>query len=324
MLADNVDAPSIVGAPITSFRGGQTLRYAELTAIEKRDYLFDAGIRATAYAHDMPDVHLGIVQFAESAFLSFAHHLLGETITRDGDELESPKHKLFHSFGTTAKIRFTPVAGSPYTGLFQETLHGLLRFSYAGPVAGIGIVPGLGLKFFTDGDHPSQNAVMMRKLDPQSERSVFHSPFTNILPDPALTNLIMREVKKRFESVVADGRGLHQPVLNFARVHTNGDAVEGEVRAPYRVILVPTSDAKQNHNERLDFRDDLAQNLASGTTIYDVLAVDESADTAPLENLIPHAQSIGNLTTESEFIASSYGDYRLFFKHSDVYLRPTT
>jgi hypothetical protein len=88
--------------------------------------------------------------------------------------------------------------------------------------------------------------------------------------------------------------------------------------------LVPTSDAKQNHNERLDFRDDLAQNLASGTTIYDVMAVDESADTAPLENLIPHAKSIGSLTTESEFIASRYGDYRLFFKHSDVYLRPTT
>jgi hypothetical protein len=116
MLADNVDAPSVVGRDITMFRGGQMLRYADLTAIEKRDYLFDAGIRATAYTHDMPDVHLGIVQFAESAFLSFAHHLLGETITRNGDELESPKHKLFHSFGTTAKIRFTPAPGSAYTG----------------------------------------------------------------------------------------------------------------------------------------------------------------------------------------------------------------
>jgi hypothetical protein len=30
---------------------------------------------------------------------------------------------------------------------------------------------------------------------------------------------------------------------------------------------------------------------------------------------------VGALTTESEFIASSYGDYRLFFKHSDVFLR---
>jgi hypothetical protein len=324
MHANNLDAPSIVGADITSFRGGQTLHYADLTAIEKRDYLFDAGIRATAYTDNMPDVQLGLVQFAESAFLSFAHHVLGETITRNGDELESPKHKLFHSFGTTAKIRFTPVGGSPYTGLFQETLHGLLRFSYAGPVAGIGIVPGLGLKFFTDGDHPSQNTVMMRKLDPQSERSVFHSPFTNILPDPALTNLIMREVKKRFESVVADGHGLHQPVLNFAQVHVSGLPVAGEVRAPYRLILVPTSDATRNHDERLDFRDDLSANVHAGTTIYDVLAKDESADSGQLEDLIPKAQPIGALTTESEFIASRYGDYRLFFKHSDVYLRPTT
>ena len=29
----------------------------------------------------------------------------------------------------------------------------------------------------------------------------------------------------------------------------------------------------------------------------------------------------GTLTTKSEFIASKYGDYRLFFKHNDAFLR---
>ena len=42
---------------------------------------------------------------------------------------------------------------------------------------------------------------------------------------------------------------------------------------------------------------------------------------ADLDKLIPHAERIGTVTTESEFIASQYGDYRLFFKHSDVFLR---
>jgi len=33
------------------------------------------------------------------------------------------------------------------------------------------------------------------------------------------------------------------------------------------------------------------------------------------------ATRIGALRTESEFIASKYGDYRLFFKHSDQFIR---
>ena len=127
-------------------------KYSQLSAVEKRDFLFDNGIRATAYAtRDLPDVVGGVVQFADSDGMSALHHLLPQTITRVADELEKPKHKLFHTFGTTAKVRFDPEPASPYTGLFSETAHGLVRFSYAGPVVGVGIVPGLGLKFTIDG-----------------------------------------------------------------------------------------------------------------------------------------------------------------------------
>jgi hypothetical protein len=299
-------------------------RYAAMTGGEKRDYLFDAGIRATAYTNGLPDVHFGVVQFAEAAIHSIAHGLLRNTITRVGDELETPGHKLFHTYGTTAKVLFTPSTDTPYSGLFREVCVGLLRFSYAGPVVGVGIVPGLGLKLFVDGDHPSENAVMMRMLDPQSEHSVFEHPFTNILPDPAFTNLTMREVKSRFETVVTEGHGLQQPVLNFARVTGSGQPVSDDIRAPYRVILIPTADARRLSDPDQDFREDLARNVPSGTTIYEVHALDQSQDTStePLEDLLRRSTRIGTLTTESEFIASAYGDYRLFFKHSDVYLRP--
>ncbi|MCA1647499.1 MAG: hypothetical protein LC797_19245 [Chloroflexi bacterium] len=322
---DSLNAPSIIGRQITDFRGGQSLSYNQLTALEKRDFLFDAGIRPTAYA-TLPDVTLGLPQFTESALESAAHHLLRDTVTRVGDELETPKHKLFHTYGTTAKIQFTPATGRPYTGLFAETAHGLLRFSYAGPVIGIGIVPGLGLKLLVDGDHPSENAVMMRMLDGQSEHSVFEHPFTNLLPDPVLTNVIMRAVKQRFETVVTAGHGLDQPVLNFARVQVNGGPVVGATRAPFRVILQPTADARRLSNPQIDFRDDLAQNVPAGTAIYQVLALDEAEDDRSLnvEDLVPRAKPIGTLTTESEFVASAYGDFRLFFKHSDVFLRPAS
>jgi hypothetical protein len=322
-MTDVADTPSIVGRPITSFRGGQSLTYSQLTAVEKRDYLFEAGIRATAHT-TLPDVTLGVPLFLGSALDSFAHHLLRDTVTRVGDELETPKHKLFHTFGTTAKVRYTPDPTKPYTGLFAETTAGLLRFSYAGPVLGIGIVPGLGLKLLVDGDHPSENAVMMRMLDGQSEHSVFEHPFTNRLPDPNLTNAIMHGVKERFETVVTAPHGLEQPLDNFARVQGDGQPVMGTVLAPFRVILAPTRDARLRSNPQIDFRIDLAQNVPSGTTIYDVLGLDEADDdrSVEIEDLVAKAKRIGGLTTESEFIASAYGDYRLFFKHSDVYLRP--
>jgi hypothetical protein len=327
-MSEIEDTPSIVNREITSFRGGQSLGYADLTAGEKRDYLFEAGIRATAYSgapgRSLPDIHFGLVEFADSAAESYAHQLLRETITRVGDELDPPKRKLFHTFGATAKVRFEPLADTPYSGIFGETALGLLRISYAGPVVGVGIVPGLGLKVLVDGDHPSENLVAMRMLDPQWTPSVFHNAFTNILPSPGLVNVVMHTVQERFESVVADGRGLHQPVDNFARVHTSGLPVEGEPRAPYRLILVPTDTVRRASDPRLDFREDLARNVAVGTTIYTVLGLDEAEDdgSSDVDELIPRARRIGALRTDSEFIASAYGDYRLFFKHNATYLRP--
>src|SRR5215471_11350599 len=298
--------------------------YRGLSSLEKRDFLFETGIRPTAYAPgDMPDVLTGVVEFAESAHMSFQQRLLPETVTRVADELETPKRKLFHTYGTTAKVRFEPRSDTPYSGLFAETARGLVRFSYAGPVVGVGIVPGLGLKLTLDGDHPSANAVLMRGLDPQLSRSVFDQSFTNRLPNPSPVNLIMREVKRRFETVVTDGHGLDQPVTHLASVRVDGRPVPDDaVRAPFRLILVPTAAVRAAHDPLLDFRDDLARHVASGTQLYDVLALDADADGEDeLEAMIPVARAIGALTTESEFIASAYGDFRLFFQHSDAYLR---
>jgi hypothetical protein len=310
------DAPSIIDDS-----------YAALDALEKRDFLFDRGILPTTYVHGLPDTHLGVIEFTESAVESFTDHLLRDTVTRVGDELETPKHKLFHTYGTTAKIRFTPADDTPYSGIFQDRAPGLLRFSYAGPEIAVGTVPGLGLKFPIDGAHPSENAVLMRGLDRQSSPSVFEHPFSNLLPDPSPLNVVMRIVKDRFETVVTSGHGLHQPVDNLARIHVNGSLVDDNaVRAPHRLILAPTPDAIQATAAAGDFRIRLASDIAIGMRIYDVLALDVSEEAAlgdvPLEDMLPHARSIGSLSTESRFVASAYGDFRLFFKHHPAYLRP--
>ncbi len=324
---------------ITSVRLGKRLRYAELSAREKRDYLFDQGIRPTAYAGELPDVATGLFQFGVSALDTVERHSLSLTLTRSGDELQRPQHKLFHTYGTTAKIVFAPLPDTPYTGLFAQTAHGLARFSYAGPTLAIGVVPGLGLKFPVDHDHPSQNVVVMRKLDRQQEladalsqhshNSVFQNSFTNILPSPSATNVTMRIVKESFETVVAAGRGLHQPVDNLAAVSVTGERIDpSRVNAPFRIILRPTREAIAASDPTIDFRDDLARNLKAGTPIYDVLALTQAQEKAlndegvsEVEELLPHARRIGTLMTESEFIASRYGDYRLFFQHNAHFIR---
>jgi hypothetical protein len=334
------DTPSIIHADISTVRPGRILKYSELTSREKRDYLFEQGIRPTAYDNGKrPDVMCGLLQFSKSALESIANHLLSATLTRVSDEFEEPKLKLFHAYGTTAKIQFSPEPNTPYTGIFAETAYGLARFSYAGPVAGIGVVPGLGLKFPVDGDHPSENLVVMRKLDRQqplwrffsthSHNSVFQNAFTNILPSPRFTNLIMRTVQSRFETVVNTGKGLHQPADNLAAIHTNGVPLAADkVAAPYRLIFRPTAQAVASSDPSIDFRDDLAQNVKAGTPIYEIFALTEAQESelhrrgvTEVEDLLPHAQKIGTMTTESEFIASQYGDYRLFLKHNARFIR---
>lgn len=336
------DTPSIIHKEIT-MKDGRKLKYSDLTGVEKRDYLFDEGIRPTAYENyqdeERPDVITGLLQFQKSALQSIANKLLSETLTRVSDELEEPKPKLFHTYGTTAKVVFTPEPDTPYTGLFSEKVHGLARFSYAGPVIAIGVVPGLGLKFPVDKDKPSENLVVMNKLDRQqpfwrffskkSHNSVFQNPFTNILPFPIFFNFIMRIVNKRFETVVEKGKGLHQAADNLAKINTNGKPVqEDKINYPYRLIFQPTNEATKSSNPKIDFRDDLAKNIRIGTPIYLVFALNESQELdfkkkslEKLEELIPFSQKIGKISTESEFIASKYGDYRLFFKHSELFIR---
>jgi hypothetical protein len=139
----------------------------------------------------------------------------------------------------------------------------------------------------------------------------------------------MRAVHRRFETVVRKGHGLHQPLDNLARVRTDGSPVpQKDVSVPYRLIFRPTSGAKRRSDPTIDFRDDLAQNIPAGSRIYEVLALEESQEmelrergVTTLEDLVAHAAMIGTIATESEFIASKYGDYRLFLRHNDRFIR---
>src|SRR6185295_17374378 len=112
-----------------------------------------------------------------------------------------------------------------------------------------------------------------------SYNSVFQNRFSNIIPTPRATNLIIRTINDRFKTVVQDGTVLRQPVEGLASIHTNGNAVAADdVKAPYRLIFSPTKQAVESSDPKIDFRDDLARNTKAGTTIYEVFALSESEE----------------------------------------------
>jgi hypothetical protein len=129
--------------------------------------------------------------------------------------------------------------------------------------------------------------------------------------------------------VVQQGKGLHQSPDNLAAIHTNGSPVAQEkVVAPYRLIFRPTAQVTASSDPTIDFRDDLAQNIKIGTPTYEIFALTEAQESElnskgvkEIEELLPHGQKIGSITTDSEFIASAYGDYRLYFKHNARFIR---
>lgn len=279
--------------------------YEALPAAEKLRELFEVRIRGTEYpAGDYPSLLKGLLPAAKTLL----PHLLKSSLTRVADEFPKPKLKYIHTFGSTAKVELVPAEGSPYTGLFRGGA-GLLRFSQAGPpILGIGNVPGLGLKLLVDG-RPSENLVAMYGLNSQGPgTSVFQREFSNILPAPK--GIIMNSIRLAFEAVVGKGNGFVQPVDGMAAVDRHGNDV-ADPKAPYRIVFEPTGDYPYTTETRNDFREDL-DTLPEGTVLYRIWGIDEPGG--------PRV-AMGTLVSRSEFVASSYGDLMLFFKHNATFLK---
>ena len=70
----------------------------------------------------------------------------------------------------------------------------------------------------------------------------------------------------------------------------------------------------------------LACTNAECGTVFPVVSgvpvlINEANSVFSIEDFVTHARKIGTIITESEFIASRYGDYRLFFQHNTRFLR---
>ncbi|NOU34057.1 MAG: hypothetical protein HOO96_39705 [Polyangiaceae bacterium] len=262
------------------------------------------------------------------------------TLNRSSDELLAGRRKMAHPFGTVATVEFVKDVAAPgsaaYSGILkpstadkQETVLGVVRLSLAGDPKVLGFTPGLAVKFLVDGK-PSLNVVTMPSVMGQkSDTNFFRHAASNEVPEPhtglrpgidfqdwikadALT------LGQHLAFMPAMKQGPLEPTPNFLHVDhlavrtADGTLVpEGARKSPSHLVFrapkatVEWWDLPQNRG--FDYRDMLAA-LNVGSVLCDVYA--RQTPSAPEVH-------IGVLRLTSSFVASKWGDFRLFFRHND-------
>jgi len=253
----------------------------------------------------------------------FSSSFLQVTFTHSSDEMPVARPKLIHTYGSVAPVELIIDApSSPYTGLFKTGGVGLARLSLAKQSGSF--TPGMGLKLFVD-YKPSINFQVMYSLDGQGEdRNFFVNKFSNIIDPPS--SFILKQLGNAFDwaiNALSDNpsekpeSAIVLPVYEAAGINSDGTAVASDsIVEPYEVVFTPTSEVKKSYASFLsrtqnavsydkDFRVGLGE-IPAGTVLY---TVSVKAKRGAQEEVI------GRLKTSGKFIASEYGDSKLFFQH---------
>lgn len=221
------------------------------------------------------------------------------SMERQSDFMPIGRKKLIHTYGAVAPIKFIPEPTSPYTGIFAGTEYGLIRLSLAKKPEKREIVPGLAIKFFID-RHPSINFMAMPSLEGQSSFNFFENDFSNCIDSS--DDWILTLLSALFSKVSTDP--FKVDVTSCFMILSNAERV-AQPKVASKLKLVPNRkqlnfSANEEHDVRLDFA-----TIQPGTVLYDVYAV----DTLGSDSLM------GHLMTKDHFVASEFGDQRLFFRH---------
>ncbi len=243
--------------------------------------------------------------------------------------------KYLHKRGVIAKTKFIATNDHPFTGVFKGAECNLLRLSLTYrpeekpgwqtfmskkdpdeiPMKR-GFAPGLAWKVFRDAE-PSVNISALYTLDGQNRNYNFMAnPLSNIVPRSYSIGLkISRKIFSRITSYPEE-----LLVNEFAEKTPTGEAVDKPI-APRQIFFVPNPKI-QFSDEEHDFREDFLE-LPAGTELYTVIAASADQDDFPYGNyktedistFVSNGTEIGKIVTQSEFLASEFGDTGIFFRH---------
>lgn len=271
---------------------------------------------------------------------------------RFSDENPTEHAKIIHSFGSVAGVRFVPSTAANemgFTGMFKDGFkYGFLRLSIVASWTsackdGIDFnfqgcfKPSMALKMLRDKDYSSNTVAQVNLGDGVGQDfNFFNHTHATWLPMPFSSGA---GVVKHFFSYASEyaevgGVGLEQ----LASQGSKANQPKSDIHAPTMVYFRPHKDMRGRFTSNLhDVRRDWVK-IDPGTTLYDVVAVDGPgcAVTKSRRNLYTHFRKVhwvdpvpaqdlesstckhavvGHLQTTTKFMASSYGDRRLFFQH---------
>ena len=282
--------------------------YQCLSGIEKQRLLW-ANIEATKYTNDMlPDKSLSRYFWdAVASGFFWSKEYSRKTYLHVSDETPDGRKKIFHCFGTACQVELKPTDDHPYTGIFQSGACGILRTGLIFKLKSC--TPGMGFKFLVDGQ-PSVNIPTFPSISGQlDDNNFFKMASSNTMANDFNTILLktMRwAVNRAVKSLKVNGLKFdRQPMGCLAETRRDGTRIE-QSRAPFEVLFAPTPEVQISSAAEPDYRIKMAD-VPSGSFIYNLLAK-ENADAIP--------KKIGEIHSTSAFVASRYGDEKLFFQHN--------
>lgn len=274
--------------------------YEKRSAREKSDLLW-ANVNADAYSDSnlptrgpspISQLKLFSVEFNKGSFLP-------------GDELPPERAKIIHTFGSCARVSLHITDKHPFTGMLEKGGDALVRFSDA--KGGGSFLPSLAFKFFVDGRSSTNVLVLPSEYREKGDRRCFSSTYCNASP-PAREldmKLVHRSFTKTAKALDASRLyAVYLPLHDFASIRADGSKPDSPV-VPDRIEFVPTDAVKKACPDLPEFRKALAA-IPSGTVLFKVFGAPKID--APL-------QAIGDVRLDSSWVASAYGDTRLFFQH---------
>jgi len=287
-----------------------TADYEKWPASAKVDHLWVNGAKRTQYKTTMP----ALKPVDTGGLIS---SILWKKVQTRTDVAPAGYTKPIHPYGAMAKVKFVPVAGNGYTGLFQGSDYGLLRLSVTENPAEKGkFQPGLAWKALVDGK-PSENVSALYTLAGQGGNYNF---FANELSNYVLTDA------NELASTILFSAVSTKPTLvmlnDMSEVTQKGVAVSTP-KAPTQIYFVPRAEVKTKFaTSAHDFRYDLAS-LGAGSKLYDVYATSMEIKTSVFPSVSAtyakerraSARKIGELELTSQMIVSAFGDEGVFFKH---------
>lgn len=228
-----------------------------------------------------------------------------------GDELPPDRPKLVHTYGSCARVTMKITASHPYTGVLAKGGPALLRFSDA--KGGGSFAPSIALKFLVTGKASLNFLGLPNDYREKGDLRCFSSVYCNsTVPAKEFDTKLVQGAFQKAAKALGGTRlySVYLPLHHLAGMGADGAAAENPV-VPDRVEFHPTEEAKRACPEALDFRLSLGR-MPAGIKLFDVRVA---------AKIDQPAEPMGEVWLDSTFVASKYGDERLFFAHD---VGPTT